>query len=112
MVCTYGSADSRGFPWRHIALPHDVEWVGGNTFNLWLAEWGTKGNIEKHRTALGSPRGVTITAGKYCDALKGEVAAFDGTDPNGQPAKRIFFDHTTLDDLPHRGWHVGGVYGA
>lgn len=113
VACTFGEKDGRGFRWRHIALVEKCELVQGSTYNLWLAEWGTKGNIEKHRTPPGKPRVVQITSGKFCAEMPTkEVLAFDGKDPGGNPAKRIFFDGSSLDDLPHRGWHVGGMYGV
>ncbi|WP_426957209.1 hypothetical protein [Muricoccus radiodurans] len=113
VVCTYGAADGRGFKWRHIALVQDIQPQGGDKYSIWLAEWGTKGNIEKHRTPLPTPRTVTITAGASAPELRSkELLAFDGTTPDGKPAKRIFFDHHSLDDIPHRGWHVGGLYGT
>ena len=113
VVCTFGSKDARGFRWRHIALVEDIKPQGGSQYQLWLAEWGTKGNIEKHRTPPAKPKLVDITLGKWCPELpKLDFLAFDGTDPDGEPAKRLFFDHHSLDDLPHRGWHVGGTYGT
>ncbi|PZW45919.1 hypothetical protein C8P66_110117 [Humitalea rosea] len=114
VVCTFGEKDSRGIRWRHIALVEDVKLVTGTTYQIWLAEWGQAGNIEKHRTAKASPKLVDITLGKFCAEMPGkDVLAFDGTTyPDKKAAKRIFFDHTSLDDLANRGWHVGGMYGT
>jgi hypothetical protein len=113
IVCTFGEKDTRGLRWRHIALVERIEPVQGDSYLLWLAEWGQGGDIEKHRTSPAKGKPVTITLGRHCADLPGkDVLAFDSTDPQGKPAKRIFFDHHSMDDLPHRGWHVGGMYGV
>lgn len=113
VICTFGEKDSRGLRWRHIALVQDIMRLEGDKYLIWFAEWGTKGDVEKHRTSPAKPHTVTITLGKHCAELPGrEVLAFNGFDPQQKPAKRIFFDHNSLNDLPHRGWHVGGLYGV
>jgi len=112
ILCTFGEKDTRGNRWRHIALVEDIALVQGAKYKIWLAEWGQRGNIEKHRTAPASPQQVDITLGKFCAELPGKnVLAYDST-VEGKPAKRIFFNHHTMDDLDHRGWHVGGMYGV
>jgi len=54
-----------------------------------------------------------IALGKFCALLLGkDVLAYDSARPQGKPAKRIFFNQYTMDDLEHRGWHAGGLYGV
>ena len=111
ILCNFGEKDARGIRWRHIALVEKIEPVEGTKYRLWLAEWGQRGNIEAHRTSPSKPNLVDITLGKFCAELPGrDVLAFNGG-KDGK-FKRIFFDHHTMDDIEHRGWHVGGMYGV
>ncbi|MCU0635338.1 MAG: hypothetical protein MUE41_10745 [Gemmatimonadaceae bacterium] len=106
VLITFGTPDRVGNRWRHIALVESCMVTHDGALVLSLAEWGTKGTIDRHFTRnVKKPMSTTWR----CPELPSKaIVSFDGTDPDGNPAKRIFFSAASLDDLPSRGWSVNG----
>lgn len=125
--------DSRGRRWRHIGLVEDIQPAGGiaadgtGRYRLSIAEWGTQGEFARHF----SEGTHTIKFGKACKEELPNVDFFyiDDTGPKTDPhtgavekdasgkpiilAKyRLFFDSSKLDNMPNRGFHMGGTYGT
>jgi hypothetical protein len=113
LLLTFGSADKNGNRWRHIAVVQDCT-LGGRRGDrleaqLSIAEWGTKGGSERHTTA---GKTVSLDLGYKCPDLPGKTCiAYDGSDPQGSAAKRIFFDGSRFDNFEVRGAHVYNASG-
>jgi hypothetical protein len=123
LLLTFGQPDSRGLRWRHIAVVESFMPLYGDDGMVSIAEWGW--NIAADHTVRGKK--VSLHDGsKAVDAsvygmLKtvqtkfknfhptaDKLIAFNGTAPGGSPALRIFFDGSSLQNLPSRGWQVAG----
>lgn len=108
IVATYGTPDSRGNRWRHIALVQEFNievGVGGARTGGWLsmAEWGGPGGSSQHVT---TPAKVAVIEFD-CPELPGrKCLAFAGTAPGGSAAMRIFLDGSTYDEFDVRGYQV------
>ncbi len=118
-LLTFGEADKRGIPWRHIAVVQNLQ----GTFDsatLHMAEWGEKGGKPQHNHG---PYTVTLIRDlinwkpksgweKIHSALKqampkAKLIGFLGKTPDAKPAFRIFFGQGATAQLDSRGWHTG-----
>jgi hypothetical protein len=126
LVLTFGRPDSRSIRWRHISVVESFAPLTDDTGLLSMAEWG--GDVAAKHTSRASK--VTLHDGSKIgrnaqdvyQALKqvqlrfklfnpkvDRVLAFDGEAPrDGTPALRIFFDASSLQNIPSRGWQVAG----
>ena len=108
ILATFGAPDTRGNRWRHIALVQEFTptiGVGGARTGgtLIIAEWGRPGGTDLHVT---KPAKVQVKEFK-CPELPGRPClAFDGTDPGGNAAKRIFMDGSRFDEFSTRGFQI------
>lgn len=115
VLCTFGSPDNNGNRWRHIGIVQDITLLGPGSDTrqdavISIAEWGTNGGVSVHRV---EGKQVKLKRGKLCPELPGKVVtAFDGTDPQGNTALRIFFDASPLYSFDSRGWSVANVEGV
>lgn len=118
VLATYtATADDRGRTWRHIALVQDIKLVDDEKALISITEWGDKGAFSKHYRPNGLHR---VKRGRVCNELPNtdffyietEVGKSFPMDEKKVPAFRLFFDSRPLDEIPCRGYHVGGVYGT
>lgn len=110
VLVTYGSPDAVGNRWRHIALVESCLVTVDGGILLSIAEWGTEGGIDKHFTR--NVKKKVSTTWKCPELPSRTLVSFDGTDPGGEPAKRIFLSGSSLSELPSRGWAVNGREGV
>ena len=119
-ILTFGDADKRGIPWRHIAITQNIT---GNfsSATLHMAEWGEKGGKPQHNHG---PYTVSLIPNllDWKPTTQGWAAIhsslkrampnkkliwFQSTTPQGTPAFRIFFGQGGAEQLATRGWHTG-----
>lgn len=110
VLITYGSPDKVGNRWRHIALVESCSMAPDGDILLSIAEWGTKGGIDQHFTRNAKKK--VSTTWKCPELPSRTVVSYDGKDPAGEPAKRLFFSGQAFDELPSRGWSVNGRDGV
>jgi hypothetical protein len=118
-LITFGDPDSRGIPWRHIAIVQDLN-GSFSAATLHMAEWGEKGGKPQHNHG---PYTVNLIPNlldwkpdpgweKIHGALKRampgmKLLGFRGKTPDLKPAFRIFFGQGKTTRLAYRGWHTG-----
>lgn len=124
VLTTYTHTPNRkGWRWKHIALVHDIQPVsvaedGTGKYLISIAEWGEKGDVGNHFKPM---KEFTIKRGKVAREelpavefyyIETTVKVPDGDGTKSEVAARLFLDSSSLDTLPNRGFHVGGLYGT
>lgn len=125
-LVTFGPPDSRGIPWRHIAVVNNI---GGSlsSATLEIAEWGEAGGKPQHHHRgdnlrlipdllkwkpdskdLQDRQAWTQLLGALKAALPNrKLLGYQGKTPDGKKAFRIFLDQGGTAYLASRGWHCG-----
>lgn len=128
LLVSYGSEDPREGHgknrFRHIALVHSFD-GDASAARVQIAEWGTKGGSGVHKNRYNGPLvddlstwkpgGSAAAYGPVAAAFraafpKKKGVAFLGTDPNGEPALRVFFSGFggNWPSFGERGYEVAG----
>jgi len=120
VLVTFGAADKRGIPWRHIGLVRDIS-GSLDSATLSIAEWGEKGGRAAHHHGpydnlplipdllKWKPKSEwSILHAALKSALPNrKLLGYLSSSPDGTKAFKIFFDQAATAGLWSRGWHTG-----
>ncbi len=118
-IVTFGDADKRGNPWRHIAVVQNLTGSLASA-TLHMAEWGEQGGKPQHNHGpytitlipnlldWSPPKDWAVLHASLKRALpRKKLIGFQGSAPGGTKAFRIFLGQGATDQLESRGWHTG-----